>query len=136
MLMVRGSQPAKGERAMTFWNIIWFIVITYAFVAYLMLLFNIITDLFRDRAVSGWAKAGWMIALIFVPFLTALVYLGVRGRDMSERQYERAQEMRQAQYARSGAPSPTVEISKAKSMLDAGVLDRAEYDALKLKALA
>jgi hypothetical protein len=122
---------------MTFWNIIWFIVITYAFVAYLMLLFNIIADLFRDREVSGWAKAGWMIALIFVPFLTALVYLGVRGRDMSERQYERAQEIRQAQYARSGvAPSPTEEISKAKSMLDAGVLDRAEYDALKLKALA
>jgi hypothetical protein len=122
---------------MTFWNIIWFIVITYAFVAYLMLLFNIIADLFRDREVSGWAKAGWMIALIFVPFLTALVYLGVRGRDMSERQYERAQEIRQAQYARSGVgPSPTEEISKAKSMLDAGVLDRAEYDALKLKALA
>jgi hypothetical protein len=122
---------------MTFWNIIWFIVISYAFVAYLMLLFNIIGDLFRDREVSGWAKAGWMIALVFVPFLTALVYLGVRGSDMANRQYERAQEMRQAQYARSGAgTSPTEEISNAKSMLDAGVLDRAEYDALKLKALA
>jgi hypothetical protein len=136
MLMVRGSRPAKGERAMTFWNIIWFIAITYALVAYLMLLFNIIADLFHDREVSGWAKAGWMIALIFLPFLTALVYLGVRGRDMSERQYQRAQEMRQAQYATSGVTSPTEEISKAKSMLDAGVLDRAEYDALKLKALA
>lgn len=122
---------------MTFWNIIWFIVISYAFIAYLMLLFSIISDLFRDRDTSGWAKAAWMIALIFVPFLTALVYLGVRGRDMSARQYERAQASQQAQYARSGAgPSPTEEIAKAKSMLDAGVLDRAEYDALKLKALA
>jgi hypothetical protein len=121
---------------MTFWNVIWFIAITYALVAYLMLLFNIIADLFRDREVSGWAKAAWMIALIFVPFLTALVYLGVRGRDMSERQYQRAEEMRRAEYARSGVTSPTDEISKAKSMLDAGVLDRAEYDALKLKALA
>jgi hypothetical protein len=137
MLTVRVPDPHEGERAMTFWNIIWFIVITYAFVAYLMLLFNIITDLFRDREVSGWAKAGWMIALIFLPFLTALVYLGVRGKGMSERHYERAQAMREAQYARLGVgTSPADEISKAKSMLDAGVLDRAEYDALKLKALA
>jgi hypothetical protein len=136
MLMARGSEPAEGERAMTFWNIIWFIAISYALVAYLMLLFHIIADLFHDREASGWAKAGWLIALVFVPFVTALVYLGVRGKDMSERQYARTQEMRQAQYGTSGATSPTEEISKAKSMLDAGVLDRAEYDALKLKALA
>ena len=121
---------------MTFWNIIWFIVITYAFVAYLMLLFHVIADLFGDRELSGWTKAAWMFALIFLPFLTALIYLGVRGPGMSERQYERAQ-VRQAQYAGSGAgTSPAEEISKAKSMLDSGVLDKAEYDALKLKALA
>jgi hypothetical protein len=120
---------------MTFLQIIWFIVISYALIAYLMLLFNIVSDLFHDRGLSGWAKAGWMIALIFVPFLTALVYLGVRGSDMSERRYERVQENRQVQYA-AGTASPTDEISKAKSMLDAGVLDKAEYDAIKLKILA
>ena len=120
---------------MTFLNIIWFIVISYALIAYLILLFTILTDLFHDRGLSGWGKAGWMIALVFLPFLTALVYLGVRGSDMSERRFERAEASRREQYA-AGTASPTDEISKAKSMLDAGVLDKAEYDAIKLKVLA
>ena len=56
---------------MSFWDIVWFIVISFAFIAYLMVMFAIITDLFRDRETSGVAKALWIVFLIFVPFLTA-----------------------------------------------------------------
>jgi hypothetical protein len=125
--------------AMTFWNVVWFIVISFVFVAYLMILFNIVGDLFRDHELSGWAKAVWMVALIFFPILTAVVYLVARGDGMSSRDYPeaRAAESQQAQYGRSVAvTSPTEEISRARSMLDAGVLDKAEYDAIKLKVLA
>ena len=71
---------------MSFWDIIWFIFVSFAFIAYLMFMFNIIGDLFRDHTVSGWVKALWMICLIFFPFLTAIIYLVVRGKGMYERQ--------------------------------------------------
>ena len=71
---------------MSFWNIIWFIFVSFAFIAYLMFMFQIIGDLFRDHTVSGWVKALWMICLIFFPFLTAIIYLVVRGKGMYERQ--------------------------------------------------
>ena len=67
---------------MSFWDIIWFIIISFAFIAYLMLLFNILGDLFRDQTL-GWMKAVWIIFLIFVPFLTALIYLIARGDGMA-----------------------------------------------------
>ena len=56
---------------MSFWDVVWFIFISFAFVAYLMVMFQILFDLFRDRDVSGVAKAVWVVALIFLPFLTA-----------------------------------------------------------------
>ena len=62
---------------MDFWDIVWFILISFAFVAYLMVMFSIITDLFRDPDASGIVKAVWIIALIFAPFVTAIVYLSL-----------------------------------------------------------
>ena len=68
---------------MSFWDVVWFIFISFAFVAYLMVMFSILTDLFRDPDTSGWAKAVWVIALIFLPLLTSLVYLIARGGSPS-----------------------------------------------------
>jgi hypothetical protein len=64
---------------MSFWDIIWFIVVSFAFIAYLMMMFNILGDLVRDRSTSGGVKALWLLCLIVFPFLTAFVYLIVRG---------------------------------------------------------
>ena len=69
-----------------FWSIIWIVIWSFVFVAYLFVLFYILTDLFRDRELSGWCKALWIIFLIFAPYLTALVYIIARGSGMSERQ--------------------------------------------------
>ncbi|HEU4947656.1 MAG TPA: SHOCT domain-containing protein [Kribbella sp.] len=125
---------------MSFWDVVWFIIISFAFVAYLMVMFYIITDLFRDRESSGWVKGIWIVALIFLPLLTSLIYLVVRGRGMAERATRSAEAAKQQQdayikeVAGKGA-SPVDQIAQAKAMLDAGVISQAEYDRLKEKAL-
>jgi predicted PurR-regulated permease PerM len=125
---------------MSFWDVIWFIIVSFAFIAYLMVLFNIVVDLFRDRNVSGILKAVWMVCLIFFPFITAVVYLIVRGGGMADRQaamMSRAVEAQDA-YIKSvaGTVTPADQISQAKALLEDGTITQAEFDALKAKALA
>ena len=122
----------------TIWDTIWWFLTIFIFVAYLMALFSIITDLFRDRKLNGWAKAAWFVFLIFLPFVTALVYLIARGRGMGERQAEQIREVKQAQddYIRQVAGGPAAEIAEAKKLLDSGAITQAEFEALKARALA
>ena len=125
----------------SFWDFFWLLVWTFFLVFYLVVLFHIIADLFRDRDLSGWWKALWVIFLIIFPFLAALIYLIARGRGMAERQ---AGAMRDAQAATdqyiksvaSQAGSPADQIASAKSLLDSGAISQAEFDQLKQKALA
>jgi Phospholipase_D-nuclease N-terminal/Short C-terminal domain len=125
---------------MSFWDVVWFIFISFAFVAYLMVLFSILTDLFRDADTSGWAKAVWIVALIFLPLLTSLVYLIARGSGMADRSIRSAQEAKRQQdaYIRDVAAksTPVDQIAKAQTMLDSGAISQSEFDALKAKALA
>ena len=129
---------------MSFWNslgdILWWTLWFFAFFAYLWAVIAIITDLFRDHKLNGWWKAVWIIFLIFVPFLTALVYLIARGSGMAERAQKEARQVQAAtdDYIRAtaGAASPSDEIAKAKALLDAGTINQQEYDQLKAKALA
>ena len=120
-------------------DIIWWFLWAFVFVAYLFALFAVISDLFRDHELSGWWKAVWIIFLIFVPFLTPLVYLIARGNGMAKRGAAEAQQIQAAQdaYIKSvaSAASPADEIAKAKALLDAGTITQAEYDAIKAKAL-
>ena len=125
---------------MGFWDFLWLLFWTYIFVAYLMLLFHIFADVFRDRDLGGFAKALWVIFLIVAPFLSVLIYLIVRGRSMAERQAGAA---RQAQaetekYIQSVASTPNSadQIASAKGLLDDGTITQVEYDRLKEKALA
>ena len=124
---------------MSFWDVVWFIFISFAFVAYLMVMFSILGDLFRDRDASGIAKAVWVIALIFLPLLTSLVYLIVRGKGMTERSMRQAAMLRQQQeaYVRevAGRVTPSDQIAQARALLDAGAISQPEYEALKTKAL-
>src|SRR5512134_263285 len=125
---------------MDFWDVVWFIIISFAFVAYLMVMFSILTDLFRDRDTGGFAKAVWVIALIFLPFLTALIYLVARGRGMADRSMKEARSLQQQQEAYikdvAGKASPVDQVAQARRMLDAGEISQAEYERLKEKALA
>ncbi len=125
-----------------FWSVIWVVIWSFVFVAYLFVLFYILTDLFRDHQLSGWFKALWIVFLIFVPYLTALVYIIARGRGMAERQASAVKEARSEtdayikHVAANGGKSPAEHIADAKALLDNGTINQAEFDKLKSKALA
>jgi predicted PurR-regulated permease PerM len=123
-----------------FWSILWFF---FLFI-WIVVLFHILTDLFRDHTMSGGMKTLWVLFLVFLPFLAVLVYVISRGQGMAERAAARQQQA-QAQfdgYVRSVAASgdstatPADQIAQAKQLLDAGTIDQAEFDRLKAKALA
>lgn len=129
---------AERSPAMSFWDFIVYLFWFYVFFAYLMVLFRIIVDIFRDHTLNGWLKAVWLIALLFIPILTALVYLIARGRGMTERSLADMKSARAEtdQYIRSVAStSPSEEIAKAKSLLDSGAISQAEFDGLKNRAM-
>ncbi|TDU83326.1 phospholipase D-like protein [Kribbella voronezhensis] len=125
---------------MSFWDVVWFIVISFAFIAYLMMLVSILADIFRDPETSGAAKALWLLCLFFLPFLTALVYVILRGDAMAKRSMASARAARKQEedYIRgvAGSATPADQISRAKAMLDDGTISPSEFDLLKAKALA
>ncbi|MGC4154345.1 MAG: PLDc N-terminal domain-containing protein [Propionicimonas sp.] len=128
-----------GSFWVTIWDTIWWFLTIFIFVAYLMALFSIITDLFRDRKLSGVAKAIWLLFLIFLPFLTALAYLIVRGGGMADRANAQAQQAKDATaaYVREVAGTgPAAEIASAKQLLDSGAITAEEFAKLKAAALA
>jgi hypothetical protein len=126
----------------SFWDWFWLMVWWFFFVWYLIILFQIIRDVFRDDSLNGWVKALWVIFLIIVPFLSMLIYLIVRGRGMGERQMAEYAGARAAneQYIRSvagsGSSNAADQIASAKGLLDSGAITPAEYEQLKQKALA
>ena len=131
------------EDALTtdFWEILlwsfWFFIWIAAFTVWFRCLF----DLFGDRSLSGWGKAGWACLMIFLPWIGALIYLIARGKSMQERQMSAIADAQAAQdayikdVAGSGS-SPASQIADAKALLDSGAISQAEFDALKAKALA
>ena len=126
---------------MNFWDFIWLLFWSYLVIAYLMILFSILVDIFRDRELNGFLKAVWIFALVVVPFLSALVYVLSRGAGMSDRQMAVAERSRARSddYIRTvaGGPgsSPADEIGKAQALLDSGAISRTEFDQLKARAL-
>lgn len=129
---------------MDFWSYFWLLVWSFFFVAYLMVLFHIFGDLFRDRELGAFAKVVWVVVLFVFPFLAALVYVIVRGKGMAERQMEsNSRRMaEQEDYIRSvtsasgSTSSPTEQLSQAKALLDSGAITEDEFAAIKSKALA
>lgn len=125
------------------WNIVWIFFWSFVFVAYLFALFSVFADLFRDRDLNGWWKALWILFLVFVPFLTLLVYLIARGPGMAERNEQLAAQ-RQSETDRyirhvagtGGGSNAADDIAKAKSLLDTGAISADEFATLKARALA
>ncbi|HET8931322.1 MAG TPA: SHOCT domain-containing protein [Acidimicrobiales bacterium] len=125
--------------AFSIWEAIWLIFVTFVFVSVLMMLFSVIVDLFRNRDMSGGMKAVWVLFLLILPLLSMLVYLIANGKGMAERSMAQHAEAEAdvRQYIRQTAgTSPADDIAQAKSLLDAGTIDQAEFDILKTKALS
>ena len=121
-----------------FWDVVQLLIWGFFFVFYLLVLFQIIGDLFRDEQMSGLAKAIWIIGLFVLPMLTALIYVIARGKGMAERQrasHQRAKDQTDAYIRSVTVKSPAEQIADAKSLLDSGAISQSEFELLKSKAL-
>jgi hypothetical protein len=126
--------------AYSFGDVMWTMFVFFAWILFFWLLFGVFGDLFSRHDVSGWAKAGWTVFVIILPFLGIFVYLISQGKGMGERAQQRAQaqQTQMDDYVRSVATSssPTEEIAKGKQLLESGAITQAEFDQLKARALA
>jgi len=111
----------------------------FLIIAYIMILFSIVGDIFRDHTLPGWGKALWIFFLIVGFWLTALIYLIVRGGGMAQRQQAamNAAKSETDAYIKSVAgTSPADEIAKAQALKDSGAITAAEFATLKKNILA
>jgi uncharacterized membrane protein len=122
----------------SFWEILLWSFWIFIWISAVMIWFRCVFDMFSDKTLSGWGKAGWAIVLVFLPWIGALIYLIARGKSMGERQVaaiSAAQAQQEAYIQQVAAKSsPADQIASAKSLLDSGVISQAEFDALKAKA--
>lgn len=121
-------------------EVFWTMLIFFAFVVWLWILFTVIADIFRRTDTSGLGKVGWITFVVVLPYLGVFVYLIAEHQGMTERAIARQQEA-QADFAsavKSVAPSdsPAEQIAQAKALLDAGTISEAEFSRIKDKALA
>ena len=122
-----------------FWDLIQLLLSTFVLIVYLLILFQIIGDLFRDSELGGGSKVLWIIGLVVIPGLAAILYIVIRGRGMAERQrasLQRAKTDADAYIREVAGKSPAEHIAEAKSLLDAGTITPEEFARLKAKALA
>jgi Short C-terminal domain/Phospholipase_D-nuclease N-terminal len=112
----------------------------FFFVIWVWILITILSDLFRDHELSGWGKAAWVLFLVFIPFLTALIYLIARGEGMRERTVKAQADAKKHfdEYVReqSQGVSPADELHKLAELKDRGVLSQEEFERAKVKLLA
>jgi hypothetical protein len=121
-------------------DVLWSVIVIFFMVMYLMALFSIIVDLFRDRDLGGFAKALWFLALLVLPLLSMLVYLIARGEGMGTRAVAqaKAQQADMDAYVRSVSSGTNAadQIARAKELLDSGAITPDEFARLKAKALS
>lgn len=124
---------------MQFTDFLWTFLFAFLLIAYIMIFFLIITDLFRDHTIGGGAKALWVIFLILLPFLAALIYLIARGNGMAQRQQAAmaAAKKETDDYIKQVAGTSTAdELAKAQALKDSGAITAAEFATLKKNILA
>jgi hypothetical protein len=123
-----------------FLDVLWTLLIFFAWVIWFWLLITVFADIFRRRDIGGGKKALWVIFVIIIPFVGVLIYLIAESNGMADRQAELQQQARSQtdEYIKTVAESadPAGQIAQAKQLLDSGAINQQEFDALKQKALA
>jgi Short C-terminal domain/Phospholipase_D-nuclease N-terminal len=124
-----------------FLDVLWTMLIFFAWIIWFWLLITVFADLFRRHDIGGGMKTLWIIFVILLPFLGVFIYLISQGTSMAERNVKgmQAQQAQQEAYIKSVASSgggAAEEIDKAKKLLDSGAITQAEFDSIKAKALA
>ena len=120
-----------------FLEVVWTIVVFFAWVSWLWIAITVISDVLRRHDIGGLHKAVWIVFVIVLPFLGVLIYLVAQHDGMRERSLSQAKAQREAldQYVREAGGGSAAEIAKAKELLDAGTIDEAEFQAIKRKAI-
>jgi hypothetical protein len=120
-------------------NVLWDILIVFAWIIYIWIAVVVFIDLFRRRDISGWAKAAWVIFVVVLPWIGVLAYLIFNHDGMADRSEKQSQaaQAQVDQYVRetAGKGGPAGEIDTAKKLLDSGTITQAEFDAIKARAV-
>ena len=121
-------------------EIFWTILFFFAFVVWLMILFTVLSDIFRRHDTTGATKVLWIVLIIVLPYIGTFVYLITQHNGMTERA-QHQQKAAQAQfdyYVQSVAAKsdPTAQIAKAHELLQRGAINQAEFEQIKRQALA
>ncbi len=123
-----------------FLDVFWTMLIVFLWVMWLWVLFTVFADIFRRDDISGWAKTGWLIFTIVLPFLGVFIYVITQNEEMTKRNMERAKKQRRQfdDYARDTADDSSAvdEINKAKQLLDSGAISQEEFESIKRRALS
>ena len=123
-----------------FLDVLWTLLIFFAWVIWFWLLITIFADIFRRHDIGGGKKALWTIFVIITPFVGVLIYMIVESKGMADRQAQAAQSARRQtdDYIKTVAAEVDApgQIAQAKQLLDSGAINQQEFDALKQKALA
>jgi uncharacterized membrane protein YcjF (UPF0283 family) len=135
---LEGDRLLIAEADFPFLEVLWTMIIFFAWVIWIWIVITVLVDLFRRHDIGGWGKAGWVVLVIVLPFLGVLIYLIAQHEGMRERSTKQAQAQKQEfdQYVREAAGGSAAEIAKAKELLDAGTITQAEFDAIKAKAVS
>jgi len=134
MLLADSSYPLA--------DVLWTMLVFFGWVMWIWLLVLVYGDLFRRDDIGGWAKFGWVVFTVFLPFIGVFVYLIVQGHKMQDRAAARAAQQRRSmdEYIRTVAATPSggdgaAELAKARELLDSGAITPSEYEAMKRKSL-
>ncbi len=123
-----------------FLEVFWTMLIFFAFVVWIWILFTVMIDIFRRRDTSGFMKVLWIIFIIVLPYFGVFVYLIVEHNGMAERAVKQQKDAQSQfdQYVQSVAAKsdPTEQIARAQQMLESGTITQAEFEQIKQKALA
>jgi Phospholipase_D-nuclease N-terminal/Short C-terminal domain len=123
-----------------FLEVLWTMIVFFAWVAWFWLLISVASDVFRRHDIGGGKKTVWLVFMLFVPFVGVLSYLIANNESMTQRNLDRAraQQTQFDDYVKSVADTsgPAAEIDKAKQLLDSGAISQPEFEAIKAKALA
>ena len=123
-----------------FLDVLWTMLIFFIWIAWFMILFRVLIDIFRRHDIGGGSKVLWIVLVILVPFLGVFIYIVTQSHHMAERDMKQAQAS-QAQFddyvkTVAGSGGTAAEIEKANALLSSGAITQAEFDEIKRKALA
>jgi hypothetical protein len=123
-----------------FLDVLWTILIIFAWLIWFWMLIVVIGDVFRRRDIGGLKKTIWLIFIIFLPFIGVFAYLIANSDGMAQRGAERTEAQRAQfdDYVRTtaGSGGAAAEIDRAKQLLDSGAITQDEFNSIKAKALA